>query len=71
MRADHLLKRIAASTALRLWTLLAVLAGGAAVGAVGAWVTASHLWWLAIPVALAAGWLAIADPTTCEPPRQG
>ncbi|MCS6810170.1 MAG: hypothetical protein RMK34_05710 [Tepidimonas sp.] len=54
----------------RLQALLAVLAAGAAAGAAGAWLTGAALSWLAVPAALAAAWLAVADPRACEaPPR--
>ncbi len=47
---------------------LAVLVGaGALVGVVGSRLTGSDGWYLAIPVALAAGWLWRADPTQCQP----
>jgi hypothetical protein len=29
--------------------------------------TGSDLWYLAIPITIGAGWLLVADPTSCEP----
>lgn len=55
----------------RLVLLLALLAAGTAVGVLGSWLSGSALWYLAIPVALAAGWLRVADPTQCVPPEGG
>jgi len=49
--------------------LLACLAAGGIVGAVGSALTGSDLWYLAIPVAIAGAWLFVADPTECEPTR--
>jgi len=57
-------------TGARLLLLLALFAGGAVVGGLGAGVTGNPAWWLAIPVAVAAGWLFVADPTACVPPAQ-
>ncbi|MBL8383622.1 MAG: hypothetical protein JNM90_11125 [Burkholderiales bacterium] len=47
------------------------IAAGAAAGALGAHLTGSDAWWLCVPAAVAAGWLAVADPTRCAaaPPR--
>lgn len=52
----------------RLLLLLALLGAGLAIGLLGSWLSGSPLWYLAIPVALAAGWLRVADPTQCLPP---
>jgi hypothetical protein len=30
----------------------------------------SEAWFLAIPAAVAVGWLFVADPTQCEPPSR-
>jgi hypothetical protein len=59
------------STGLRALALLTVLATGALLGAAGAWLTGSQYWFLAIPGALALGWLFLANPLACapEPPR--
>lgn len=35
---------------------------------VGAWVTGNPYWFLAIVVALAVGWLLVANPDECTPP---
>lgn len=52
----------------RLGWLLACLAGGAAVGAIGHALTGQPWWYASITVALAAGWIALADPTRCTRP---
>ncbi len=57
--------------ALRASALLAVLAAGALLGAAGLRLTGEQHWLLAIPVALAAGWLFVADPLACRPDRTG
>lgn len=51
----------------RLILLLALLAAGVAIGVLGHRMSGSALWYLAVPVALAAGWLRVADPTQCQP----
>lgn len=55
----------AAGTGLRLWSLLALLAFGALLGASGHGLGGSESWFLAIPASLAAGWLFLANPQTC------
>lgn len=45
--------------------LTACLGAGSAVGAIGFWLTGSSWWALAIPAAVAAAWLWVADPTQC------
>jgi hypothetical protein len=54
-----------AGTALRVWTLLALLAFGALLAAAGFWLTGSAYATLAVPGALAAGWLMLANPEAC------
>ena len=34
----------------------------------GAWFTGNPYWFLAIPAALALGWLWVANPDECTPP---
>ena len=51
----------------RVVLLTVLLAAGAVVGLLGSWLSGSALWYLAIPVALAVGWLWVADPTQCVP----
>lgn len=34
----------------------------------GAWFTGNPYWYLAIPAALALGWLWVANPDECTPP---
>ncbi len=53
----------------RVRLLAMCLALGTLVAVLGQALVASAAWWLAIPVALAAGWLLVADPTRCMPPR--
>lgn len=35
---------------------------------VGTWFTDNPYWFLAIPAALAVGWLFVANPDECSPP---
>lgn len=53
----------------RLKLLILCLALGMLVALIGQVVIASPWWWLAVPGALAAGWLLVADPTRGAPPR--
>ncbi len=57
----------------RLALLVLCLCAGAAVGGVVAAWSGSAWGWVAVPLALAIGWLLIADPTQCQacdpPPR--
>jgi len=54
----------------RLGWLLVCLCGGGLVAVIGnAW-SESQAWFLAIPAAVAVGWLFVADPTQCEPPSR-
>jgi hypothetical protein len=74
MLAARLVAKAAAAgpahTALRLWSLLALLVFGVLVGASGRWLTGSESWFLAIPASLAAGWLRLANPRTCLAERR-
>jgi hypothetical protein len=54
----------------RLAWLVACVVVGAAVGVVGSALTGSAYWYVAIPAAIAAGWLFFANPTACEPPAR-
>lgn len=56
-----------AGTALRVWTLLALLVFGALLATGGYWLTGSAYAALAVPGALAAGWLVLANPEACVP----
>jgi hypothetical protein len=71
LAAMHLVQRARSSTppntGLRASALLAVIATGSSLGAVGAWLTGSQHWFLAIPSALAVGWLFLANPLACQP----
>jgi hypothetical protein len=75
LAAVHLVGRarraVPPRTSLRVWALLAVLAAGGLIGASGAWLTGSQYWFLAIPAALTAGWLFLANPLACEPETRG
>jgi hypothetical protein len=51
----------------RVKALLALVATGALMGGAWVWLTGSTHGFAAIPVALAAGWLLLADPQTCSP----
>ena len=53
------------NTAPRAIALVAVLSTGALLGAAGSWLTGSQHWFLAIPGALAVGWLFLANPLAC------
>ena len=57
----------------RAIALVAVLSAGALIGAAGNWLTGSQYWFLAIPGALAVGWLFLANPLACpsEPLASG
>lgn len=55
----------------RLACLLACFLAGLGIGYAGEALTGHPAWYLAIPAALAAGWLFLADPTKCEPPQGG
>jgi hypothetical protein len=50
-----------------LWLALCV-AGGAAVAAIGFTLTGLQAWALAVPAAVAAGWLVFGTPQHCQPP---
>jgi hypothetical protein len=52
-----------------VWLLTCMLAGGG-IGLAGMALTGSAYWYLAVPSAIALGWLFIADPTKCETPRR-
>lgn len=54
----------------RLAWLLACMGVGTLVGFVGSAVSGNTVWYLAVPAAVAAGWLFFADPTQCEPSVQ-
>lgn len=71
LAATHLVRRARAamppSTGLRLMALLALVATGALMGGAWVWLTGSTHGFLAIPVAVAAGWLLLANPQACNP----
>lgn len=59
-----------ASTKRRLFWLLVCTALGLGIGLLGNHFTSDPVWFLALPAALAIGWLFFANPVECEP-RQG
>lgn len=71
LAALHLLRKAQAApppgTWPRLAALLALLAEGAVIAAAGLWLGGSQMWVLAVPAALALGWLALANPQACAP----
>lgn len=52
----------------RLIWFFVCLSAGAVAGMSGAWFTGNPYWYLAIPAALALGWLWVANPDECTPP---
>ena len=66
MQAAEPAKVWAHSPARRLLLLLACVGVGTVAGLVGSSLTDSDLWYLAIPLCVALGWLLVADPTACE-----
>lgn len=52
----------------RLAWFVLCLSAGAAAGMAGVWCTGNPSWYLAIPAALALGWLRVANPDECTPP---
>lgn len=59
-----------ASLKRRLFWLLICMALGLGIGLLGEHLTSDPRWFLALPAALAVGWLFFANPAECEP-RQG
>ena len=51
----------------RLFWLLACVSVGLAVALIGVFFTGSPVWYVAVPAAIAVGWLFLANPTECEP----
>jgi len=49
-----------------VWLLLCV-GVGSLVGVVGSSLTPSDGWYLAIPLAVAVGWIFVANPLACDP----
>jgi len=47
---------------------LACVFAGLVIAVIGGWLSGSTVWYLAVPAAIAVGWLFLADPTECEPP---
>jgi hypothetical protein len=58
---------VTASTARRLLLLGACIGAGLAAGLAGYALTGEQAWFLAVPAAMAAGWMAVGDPTRCNP----
>lgn len=55
----------------RIALLVGCLALGGVIGFVGERLTGDAAWFLAIPVCMAVGWFAVADPTSCIPAGDG
>jgi hypothetical protein len=51
----------------RLVWLIVCLGAGGLIGAAGSALTGNNAWYLAIPVAVAAGWMFFANPVKCDP----
>ena len=54
----------------RLAWLVVCLCAGGVVAMIGNIFLESQNWFLAIPAAVAVGWLFVANPTECEPPAR-
>lgn len=52
----------------RLVWFVVCLSAGAAAGMAGTWFTGNPSWFLAVPAALAVGWLLVANPDECSRP---
>ncbi|HEY0857147.1 MAG TPA: hypothetical protein VGE16_08825 [Albitalea sp.] len=48
--------------------LLVCVALGLAVALAGVFISGHPMWYVAVPAAVALGWLFVADPTACERP---
>jgi len=70
MRWPEQVSPASAGTKRRLAWLLACLVVGGFAGATGSALTGNAYWYLAIPAAIAAGWLFVADPEQCERPAR-
>jgi len=51
----------------RALLLIICLGGGGVVGAVGEQFSGNEWWYLAIPIAVAVGWLFVGSPENCVP----
>jgi hypothetical protein len=56
------------SIARRWLLLLACVALGLAIGFIGEGITSESMWFLAVPVCIAIGWLFVANPDECVTP---
>ena len=56
------------SIARRLLLLAGCIGGGLGAGFAGYALTGEQAWFLAVPAAMAAGWMVVGDPTRCAPP---
>ncbi len=54
----------------RLALLSACVLAGLVVAVVGSTLSGSSVWYAAVPAAIAAGWLFVADPSECEAPTR-
>jgi hypothetical protein len=71
MRANDDHQPMPKSHLVRLAWLLACLACGGLVGGLGRHLTGEDVWFLAIPAAVALGWLFFANPGECLGPGSG
>lgn len=51
----------------RFFLLIACIGVGAVIGVLGQFATGNVWWYLAIPIAVAAGWLWVGTPEQCCP----
>ena len=52
----------------RLVWLLACVFVGLVIAIIGAALSGSSVWYVAVPAVVAVGWLVLANPAECEPP---
>lgn len=57
------------SIARRLLLLIACVALGLMIGFIGEHMTSQTMWFLAVPVCIAIGWLFVANPDECAAPQ--
>ena len=67
MRSSEEIHSAPISTLKRLACLLVCVGVGALVGILGSTFTGSTYWYIAIPAAVAVGWMFLANPSACEP----
>lgn len=57
------------SIARRFLLLIACVALGLSIGFIGEHMTSQAMWFLAVPVCIAIGWLFVANPDECVAPQ--